>query len=57
MAMSLKPKADIPDSSQPSNTAEPVPLLFKCDLEEHRRSPRVKARLERAKALRDDRKV
>jgi hypothetical protein len=50
--MALKPQQDngTPDTIGDRSHAS-LPLLFKSELEEHKRAPRVKARLKRVKAM------
>lgn len=50
--MALKPKQSISvlHGAQNDGDKQVVPVLFKTDLDEHRRLPRVRARLERVRA-------
>jgi hypothetical protein len=51
--MALKPRqiAGMPSGAGDRSRRAAAPMLFKRDLEEHRRSPRVKARLERVEQM------
>lgn len=51
--MALKPKEIIPGMRDATDRdgASAVPVLFKKDLEEHKRSPKAKDRLKRVQAL------
>jgi hypothetical protein len=49
--MALKPNPDITASMNDHGRASVIPILYKAELEEHRRLPQVQARLKRVQAL------
>ena len=49
--MALKPNPDITANVNDQAQASAIPILYKVELEEHRRLPQVQARLRRVQAL------
>lgn len=50
--MALKPRQDIAGFPNRDRSKEqPLPLLYQRDLEDHERSPKVRARLQRVRAM------
>ncbi len=53
--MALKPDPNIAAQMSDRIAGRTIPTLYKAELEEHRRSPEVRARLKRVQALIDSR--